>query len=118
MGLTVLPDLVRLRGSVHGTAACRRRRRKRRAAGDRAMATFCRRTGDSLFLARRISGFLRTIAAQRAMAARAVKVHDGLRVLAAMLNMSASVDQVLQWNVFTRERFLAAWVVLFALAGL
>ena len=30
----------------------------------------------------------------------------------------SSIDQVLQWNVLTRERFLAAWIVLFALAGL
>jgi len=30
----------------------------------------------------------------------------------------SSVDQVLQWDGFTRERFLAAWIVLFAMAGL
>ena len=29
-----------------------------------------------------------------------------------------SIDQVMQWNVLTRERFLAAWIVLFSLAGL
>jgi thiol:disulfide interchange protein DsbD len=28
------------------------------------------------------------------------------------------VDQVLQWGFLTRERFLAAWIVLFAMAGL
>jgi thiol:disulfide interchange protein len=28
------------------------------------------------------------------------------------------VDVVMQWNLLTRERFLAAWVVLFSLAGL
>ena len=42
----------------------------------------------------------------------------GFIVLAAMLKYLASVDQVLQWNVITRERFLAAWIVLFAMAGL
>ena len=42
----------------------------------------------------------------------------GFIVLAAMLKYLASVDQVLQWNVLTRERFLAAWIVLFAMAGL
>ncbi len=42
----------------------------------------------------------------------------GFIVLAAMLKFLASVDQVLQWNVITRERFLAAWIVLFAMAGL
>src|SRR5205823_42554 len=39
-------------------------------------------------------------------------------VLAAMLKYLASVDQVMQWNFLTRERFLATWVVLFAMAGL
>ena len=47
-----------------------------------------------------------------------VKVVMGFVVLAAMLKYLASVDQVLQWNVITRERFLAAWIVLFAMAGL
>jgi thiol:disulfide interchange protein DsbD len=47
-----------------------------------------------------------------------VKVVMGFIVLAAMLKYLASVDQVLQWNVITRERFLAAWIVLFAMAGL
>ncbi len=47
-----------------------------------------------------------------------VKVVMGFVILAAMLKYLASVDQVLQWNVLTRERFLAAWIVLFAMAGL
>jgi thiol:disulfide interchange protein len=47
-----------------------------------------------------------------------VKVVMGFIVLAAMLKFLASVDQVLQWNVITRDRFLAAWIVLFAMAGL
>ena len=47
-----------------------------------------------------------------------MKVVMGFVVLAAMLKYLASVDQVLQWNVITRERFLAAWIVLFAMAGL
>jgi len=47
-----------------------------------------------------------------------VKVVMGFVVLAAMLKFLSSVDQVLQWNVLTRERFLAAWIVLFAMAGL
>jgi len=47
-----------------------------------------------------------------------VKVVMGFIVLAAMLKFVASVDQVLQWNILTRERFLAAWIVLFAMAGL
>ena len=47
-----------------------------------------------------------------------VKVVMGFIILAAMLKYLSSVDQVLQWNVLTRERFLAAWIVLFAMAGL
>ena len=47
-----------------------------------------------------------------------VKVVMGFVILAAMLKYLSSVDQVLQWNVLTRERFLAAWVVLFAMPGL
>ena len=46
-----------------------------------------------------------------------VKVVLGFIVLAAMLKYLSSIDQVLQWNVLTRERFLAIWVVLFALPG-
>ena len=47
-----------------------------------------------------------------------VKVVLGFIVLAAMLKYLSNVDQVLQWNVLTRERFLAIWFVLFALPGL
>lgn len=47
-----------------------------------------------------------------------VKVVMGFIILAAMLKYLSSVDQVLQWNLLTRERFLAAWVVLFAMPGL
>ncbi len=47
-----------------------------------------------------------------------VKVVLGFVILAAALKYLSSIDQVMQWNVLTRERFLAAWVVLFALPGL
>jgi thiol:disulfide interchange protein DsbD len=47
-----------------------------------------------------------------------VKVVMGFVILAAMLKYLSSVDQVLQWNALTRERFLALWMVLFAMAGL
>ncbi len=47
-----------------------------------------------------------------------VKVVMGFIVLAAMFKYLAAIDQVMQWNAFTRERFLAIWVVLFAMAGL
>jgi thiol:disulfide interchange protein DsbD len=47
-----------------------------------------------------------------------LKIVLGFLILAAMLKYLANVDQVLQWNLLTRERFLALWVVLFSLPGL
>ena len=47
-----------------------------------------------------------------------VKVVMGFVLLAAMLKYISNIDQVLQTNWLTRERFLAAWFVLFAMAGL
>ncbi|MCC6859568.1 MAG: thioredoxin family protein [Bryobacterales bacterium] len=47
-----------------------------------------------------------------------VKVVMGFVILAAMLKYASNVDQVMQWSLLTRERFLAAWIVLFSLAGL
>lgn len=47
-----------------------------------------------------------------------VKVVMGFLVLAAMFKYLSSIDQVMQWGLLTRERFLAAWIVIFALAGL
>jgi thiol:disulfide interchange protein len=47
-----------------------------------------------------------------------VKVVMGFIIVAWSLKYLSSVDQVLQWNVLTRERFLAMWIVLFAAAGL
>jgi thiol:disulfide interchange protein DsbD len=47
-----------------------------------------------------------------------VKVVLGFVILAAMLKYASNVDAVLRWNILTRERFLAVWIVLFGLAGL
>ena len=47
-----------------------------------------------------------------------VKVVMGFVLLAAMLKYASNIDQVLQLDWLTRERFLAAWFVLFAMAGL
>ena len=47
-----------------------------------------------------------------------VKVVLGFIVLAVMLKYLSNVDQVLQTQWLTRERFIAAWIVLFALPGL
>ena len=47
-----------------------------------------------------------------------VKIVFGFVVLALALKYLANVDVVLQWNVLSRERFLAVWFVLFAMPGL
>ncbi len=47
-----------------------------------------------------------------------VKVVMGFVLLAVMLKYVSNIDQVLQIGFLTRERFLAAWLVLFALPGL
>jgi thiol:disulfide interchange protein len=47
-----------------------------------------------------------------------VKIVMGFVILAASLKYLSAVDQTLGWSWLTRERFLAAWVVLFAMAGL
>ncbi len=47
-----------------------------------------------------------------------VKIVLGFVILAAMLKYVSNVDAVLQSNILTRDRFLAIWVILFALPGL
>lgn len=47
-----------------------------------------------------------------------VKVVLGFIVLAVMLKYLSNIDQVLQTHLLSRERFLAAWIVLFSLPGL
>jgi thiol:disulfide interchange protein len=47
-----------------------------------------------------------------------VKIVLGFIVLAAAIKYLSNIDQVLQLGFLTRERFLAAWIVLFAMAGL
>ena len=47
-----------------------------------------------------------------------VKVVMGFVILAFSLKYLSSLDQVMQWGFLTRGRFLAAWIVLFAMAGL
>ena len=47
-----------------------------------------------------------------------VKMVLGFVILAAMLKYVSNVDAILGWNLLTRERFLALWIILFALPGL
>ena len=47
-----------------------------------------------------------------------VKIVLGFLVLAVMLKYLSNIDQVLQLHLISRERFLAAWIVLFSLPGI
>jgi thiol:disulfide interchange protein DsbD len=47
-----------------------------------------------------------------------VKVVMGFIILAAMFKYLSNIDAVMQWGILTRERFLAAWIVLLAMPGL
>ena len=47
-----------------------------------------------------------------------VKIVLGFIVLAVMLKYLSNIDQVLQTHWLSRERFIAAWIVLFSLPGL
>jgi thiol:disulfide interchange protein DsbD len=81
------------------------------------MLTFATGLALPFFLLALFPSYLKRLPKSGGWLAR-VKVVMGFIVLAAMLYSLARVDQVLQWNVITRERFLAAWIVLFAMAGL
>ncbi len=116
-GADVRPVVVRLRGPVHGNAAGGIGRRRRGAAAASGMLSFASGLALPFFLLALFPSYLKRLPKSGGWLAR-VKVVMGFIVLAAMLKYLASVDQVLQWNVLTRERFLAAWIVLFAMAGL
>jgi thiol:disulfide interchange protein DsbD len=81
------------------------------------MVTFATGLALPFFLLALFPGYLKRMPRAGGWMAR-VKVVMGFVILAASLKYLSSVDQVLQWGFVTRERFLAAWVVLFALAGI
>ena len=81
------------------------------------MATFATGLALPFFLFAIFPSYLKKLPKSGGWLAR-VKVVMGFIILAIMFKYLASIDAVLQWNVLTRERFLALWVVLFAMAGL
>jgi thiol:disulfide interchange protein DsbD len=81
------------------------------------MVTFATGLALPFFLLALFPGYLKRMPRAGGWMAR-VKVVMGFVILAASLKYLSSVDQVLQLGFVTRERFLAAWVVLFGLAGL
>jgi thiol:disulfide interchange protein len=81
------------------------------------MVTFASGLALPFFLLAIFPSYLQKLPRSGGWLAR-VKVVMGFVILAAMLKYLSSVDQVLQWNALTRERFLALWIVLFTMAGL
>jgi thiol:disulfide interchange protein DsbD len=81
------------------------------------MTAFAAGLASPFFLLAMFPAYLQRLPRSGGWLAR-VKVVLGFIILAAALKYLSSIDQVLQWNILTRERFLAAWFVLFALPGL
>jgi thiol:disulfide interchange protein DsbD len=81
------------------------------------MALFASGLALPFFLLALFPGYLKRLPRSGGWLAR-VKVTMGFLILAASLYYLAKVDQTLGWGWLTRERFLAAWMVLFAMAGL
>ncbi|HXI38832.1 MAG TPA: cytochrome c biogenesis protein CcdA [Bryobacteraceae bacterium] len=81
------------------------------------MLTFATGLALPFFLLALFPSFLKKMPKSGGWLAR-VKVVMGFIILAVMFKYLSSIDQVLQWNFLTRERFLALWIVLFAMAGL
>ncbi len=81
------------------------------------MMTFAAGLASPFFVLALFPAYLKALPRSGGWLAR-VKIVLGFVILAAALKYMSSIDQVLQVNMLTRERFLAAWVVLFALPGL
>jgi thiol:disulfide interchange protein DsbD len=81
------------------------------------MATFASGLALPFFLLALFPSYLKKLPKSGGWLGR-VKVVMGFIIVAAALKYLASIDQVLQLGFLTRDRFLAAWVVLFAMAGL
>ncbi len=81
------------------------------------MLTFAAGLALPFFLLALFPGYLKRMPRSGGWLAR-VKVVLGFVILAWSLKYLSAVDQVVGWNVLTRNWFLAAWIVLAAVAGL
>lgn len=81
------------------------------------MASFATGLASPFFFLAAFPSYLKKLPRSGGWLAR-VKVVMGFVLLAVMFKYLSNIDQVLQSGVLTRERFLAAWFVLFGLAGL
>jgi thiol:disulfide interchange protein DsbD len=116
MGLTFALSSFACVGPFVGTllAASATEGRTRPALG---MVVFATGLALPFFLLALFPSYLKRLPRSGGWLAR-VKVVMGFVIIAAALKYVSSVDQVLQWGFLTRERFLAAWIVLFGMAGL
>jgi thiol:disulfide interchange protein len=81
------------------------------------MASFATGLAFPFFFLAAFPSYLKKLPRSGGWLAR-VKTVMGFALLAIMLKYLSEIDQVLQLNWLTRERFLAAWFVLFTMAGL
>lgn len=81
------------------------------------MASFATGLSTPFFFLAAFPSYLKKMPRSGGWLAR-VKVVMGFVLLAVMLKYLSNIDQVLQLGWVTRERFLAAWFVLFSMAGL
>jgi len=81
------------------------------------MVAFAVGLASPFFLLAAFPSYLKKLPRSGGWLAR-VKVVMGFVLVAAMIKYLSNVDQVLQLGWITRERFLAAWFVMFTLAGL
>jgi thiol:disulfide interchange protein len=81
------------------------------------MAAFATGLASPFFFLAAFPSYLKKLPKSGGWLAR-VKMVMGFVLLAVMLKYLSNIDQVLQMDLLTRERFLAAWFVLFAMAGL
>jgi len=80
------------------------------------MIAFASGLAAPFFLLALFPGYLKRLPRSGGWMAR-VKIVLGFVVLAVMFKYLSNIDLVLQTHWLTRERFLAAWIVLFALPG-
>jgi thiol:disulfide interchange protein DsbD len=81
------------------------------------MMAFATGLASPFFLLAMFPAYLQRLPKSGGWLAR-VKVVLGFVILAWMFKYLSNIDQVMQWGLLTRERFLAIWIALFAMAGL
>lgn len=81
------------------------------------MLSFATGLASPFFFLALFPGYLKSLPRSGGWLVR-VKVVMGFLVLAAAVKYISTVDVVLHWDLFTRERVLASWMVLLALPGL